>query len=297
MVMKKLKRLLKRRRKNSGFTLVEMVISCGLLGILVVGITLFIAPVMKSAASNEVNVRATLLAETVNNYISRSTRNALYVKVFTNADRAAAEKADGAIATNKDLKTMQEFVNGCIDTVNNQKVYELKCISFSWENDPQTQENKYMVMNETFANSSSTKLNTTPIPVFENCFYEGLFPEFIVEQLEGTDVAPAESGSSSSSSDPDEKKPVPAMKITTKVYNDQNMGSPEFIGVGYTEFGSIKNKTINAKGKYKFFLPEKLNGKDTYNTTFIYYVVRKSMASEALPGSSSSSSSSSSSTT
>ena len=77
--MKKLIKLLKRRRKNSGFTLVEMVISCGLLGILVVGITLFISPVLQSAASNEVNVRATLLADTVNNYISRTTRGSYYV--------------------------------------------------------------------------------------------------------------------------------------------------------------------------------------------------------------------------
>ena len=295
--MKMLKRLLKRKRKNSGFTLVEMVISCGLLGILVVGITLFIAPVMKSAASNEANVRATLLAETVNNYISRSTRSALYVKVFTNADRAAAEKDDGAIAADEELKAMQKFVNDCVDTDKKQKVYELKCISFSWENDPQTQENKYMVMNETFANSSSTKLNTTPIPVFENCFYEGLFPEFIVEQLEGTDTAPEESSSDSSSSDPDEKKPVPALKITTNVYNDQNMVSPEFVGVGYTEYGAIKNKTINSSGKFKFYEPDTLDSTDPHSTTFIYYVVRKSLASEALPGSSSSSSSPSSSST
>lgn len=274
--MKKLIRLLKRRKKNSGFTLVEMVISCGLLGILVLGVTLFITPVMKSAGSNEVNVRATLLADTVNNYISRSTRGANFVMIFTNADRAEAYDG-GEIASNENLKDMLKYANSVKDP-NGKRVMELRCISFKWENDPQTQENKYMVMNETFINANSTAINTTPIPVFENCFYDGLFPKFIVEQLTGTDTAPDDSSSEGDSSDPADPKPVPAIKLTTEVYDDQNMNFPEFIGVGYTEYGQIKNDQIN-DGTYKFYEPKSMGSTDPHSTTFIYYVVRRSLES------------------
>lgn len=274
--MKKLIRLLKRRRKNSGFTLVEMVISCGLLGILVVGVTLFITPVMQSAASNEVNVRATLLADTINNYISRSTRGANFVAVFTDADRAEAYDG-GAIATNENLQNMLKYVNKVKDP-SGKRVMELRCISFSWANDPQTQENKFMVMNETFINTNSTAINTTPIPVFENCFYDGLFPKFTIDQLMGTDTAPDDSDSDGGSSDPADPKPVPAIKLTTEVYNDQNMNVPEFIGVGYTEYGQIKNEIIN-DGTYKFYEPQSLGSTDPHSTTFIYYVVRRSLES------------------
>lgn len=279
--MKKLKLLLKRRRKNSGFTLVEMIISCALLGILVLGITVFITPVMRSAASNERDVRATLLAETVNNYISRSTRSAYFVQIFTNADRAEAY-ADGAIATNENIKKMQEFVNARVDSTG-KKIYEMKCVSFTWQSDPQTLEEKYMVMNETFINSTTPVINTTPIPIFENCFYDGIFPRFLVEQLKGTDVAPGDSSSESSTSESEGDKPVPAIKITAEISSKQDMAVTEFIGVGYTEYGTIKNPEINSRGEYRFYGVEALDSSDPHSTTFIYYVARKSMASEITP--------------
>lgn len=277
--MKKLIWRLKRKRKNSGFTLVEMVISCGLLGILVLGVTLFITPVLKSAASNERNVRASLLAETVNNFISRSTRAACFVQIVTNADRSDAYEG-GAITENENIKKMLEYTNKRLDQ-DGKKIYELKCISFTWAEDTQTFEHKYMVMNETFVNSSSAAINMNPIPMFENCFYDGLFPKFTAEQLEGTDVAPGDS--SADPSDPDDKKPVPALKLTTEVFSDQDMKAPEFIGVGFTEYASIKNPLINPTGELKFYPTQTLDSSNDHSTTFIYYVGRRSMASEASP--------------
>lgn len=277
--MKKLVQRLKRRRKNSGFTLVEMVISCGLLGILVLGVTLFITPVLKSAASDERNVRASLLAETVNNFVSRTTRAACYVQIFTNADRKDAYDG-GKIATNENLKKMLEYTQKRLDP-EGKRIYELKCISFTWAEDTQTFQHKYMVMSETFANVSSTAINANPIPMFENCFYDGLFPKFTAEQLKGTDVAPGDE--SADPSKPDDKKPVPAMKLTTEVFSDQEMKAPEFIGVGYTEYASIKNPQINPSGDLRFFEPVSLDSKDDHSSTFIFYVGRKSMAAEAKP--------------
>ena len=279
--MKKLLRLLKRRKKNSGFTLVEMIISCALLGILVVGITVFITPVLKAAGTNEVDVRGTLLADTVNNYISRSTRIANYVKVFTNADREDAYEG-GDIAEDEDIKSMMQYVKKATYP-DGRPIMELKCISFTWANDPQTQENKYMVMNETFKNSISTAINTEPIRVFEDCFYEGLFPTFTIEQLKGTDVAPTKSDSGDSSesdseSTPEEETLVPAIKLTTAVSSDPEMKNADFIGVGFTEYGQIKNKQINASGEFQFYKTRDMERTGEHNTTFIYFVVRRTFA-------------------
>ena len=287
--MKKLKQLLKRRRKNSGFTLVEMIVSCGLLGILVVGITVFITPVMRSAASNEKNVRATLLADTVNSYISRSTRNALMVQIFTNADRADAYE-DGAIAKHENLKEMMEFIDNRKDS-NGKNTCELRCISFTWQSDPQTLEEKYMVMNESFTGTASTAINTNPTPVFEYCFYDGLFPNFKVEQLmipddeetdeeSSSDSSSSDSSSETSSDDPEKMKPVPAIKLTTEVSSVQSMTAPEFIGVGFTEYSNIKYM----KSDNKFYEIISRDSENPNSTTFIYYVVRKSLETEVNPG-------------
>lgn len=126
--MKKLKSLLRRRKKNSGFTLVELVVSCGLLGILVVGVTAFIGPVLKTAGDSEKDVRATLLAQTMDEYVNRSIRDSYYVAIFTNADRAMVGKT-GSISQNENILAMKDFVD------QNKEVYELKCFSYSWTED------------------------------------------------------------------------------------------------------------------------------------------------------------------
>ena len=70
------------------------------------------------------------------------------------------------------------------------------------------------------------------------------------------------------------------MKISTNIYTNQDMNALEFMGVGYTEFGTIKNKTINQDGRYKFYPIVSLESADPHSTTFIYYVGRKTMAAE-----------------
>lgn len=268
--MKRLKRLLRRRRKNSGFTLVELVVSCGLLGILIVGVTAFIGPVLRSAAENEENVRATLLAQTIDEFVTRSTRDSYYVAIFTNKDRADAYE-DGDVAKNENIKAMKDFVD------KNNEVYELKCLSYSWAEDPQSGEYKYMLMTEKFK-TASTAIETKPSPVFEYCFYDGLFPEMTIESISVSKGASdsSEESTESTESGEDNTKVAAAIKTTYTIYTEQKMVHPDFIGIGYTEFCNVRadsddNKTM----KFKFYPIDEEDSGAEHPTTFIYYVARK----------------------
>lgn len=277
--MKKLKSLLRRRKKNSGFTLVELVVSCGLLGILVVGVTAFIGPVLKTAGDSEKDVRATLLAQTMDEYVNRSIRDSYYVAIFTNADRTMVGKT-GSISQNENILAMKDFVD------QNKEVYELKCFSYSWTEDTQSNEYKYMLMSEKFQ-EATTALETSsttdpktrrPIPVFEDCFYDGLFPQIEVEQLKGK--APGADSSESVSTGDDsgsgEEVDIPAIKTTFNIYTTENMANPSFIGYGYTEFINVRAASDeNKTKKFKFYPIEDMESTAEHPTTFIYYVARK----------------------
>lgn len=273
--MKRLKRLLRRKRKNSGFTLVELVISCALLGILVVGVTAFIGPVLQSAASNEKNVRATLLTQTIDEYVNRCIRDSYYVAIFTNASRDMAEDG-GAIANNENIAAMKAFVD------QNNDIYELKCFSFSWAEDTYSHENKYMLMSETFQNATTALLTSStgditekkPTSVFEYCMYDGLFPEFQVEQLKGK--ADASSDSVSESDTSGSEVPVAATKTTYTVYTKQEMETPDFIGIGYTDFVNVRARSESNKTlKFQFYPITDMGVTEGHPSTFIYYVARK----------------------
>lgn len=274
--MKRLKRLLHRKRKNSGFTLVELIISCGLLGILMLGVTAFIGPVLKSVSSNEKDVAASLLAQTMDEYINRSIRDSYYVAIFTDASRS--QTGDNGSITKKDsIQAMKKFAT------DNSDIYEMKCMSFVWTEDPQTNEYKYMLMTETVktttgglvTNSETDISKRMPQPVFEYCFYDYLFPQVEIEQLKGRGAAPDDM-SSLDVSDPDSEVPVPAIKNTYTISTTQDMSAVSFIGVGYTEFGNVRadsdeNKTM----KFKFYPVEDMESGQEHPSTFIYYVVRK----------------------
>ncbi|MCI7691871.1 MAG: prepilin-type N-terminal cleavage/methylation domain-containing protein [Oscillospiraceae bacterium] len=265
--MKKLKSLLRRWKKNTGFTLVELVVSCGLLGILVVGVTAFIAPVLRSAAENEKNVRATLLAQTIDEFVSRSTRDAYYVAIFTDAKRADVNDG-GSIATNANLLAMKDFVD------QNSSIYELKCFSYSWSEDTQSHEHKYMLMTEQFK-SASTALENNPVPVFENCFYDGLFPEITVESIMVKKGSSDSSEESTESGEP-ANEVAAAIKSTYTIYTKQEMTHEEFVGVGYTEFCNVRaDSDENKTKKFKFYPIENMASGEEHPSTFIYYVARK----------------------
>lgn len=257
--MKRLKRLLRRRMKNSGFTLVELVISCGLLGILIVGVTAFIGPVLKSAANDEKNVRATLLAQTMDEFVNRSIRDSYFAIIFTNAKDSDAAK-DGTIAEHEKIKAMKKYVDDHSD------ICELKCFSYRWQEDVHGQEWKYMLMTEKFSKEAPTALDfSKSIPVYENCLYDGLFPQIEIEQLKTKSA-----DESDPNADEDGKVYVPAIKTTYTVNTDQNMKITGFIGVGYTDFINIR-----ADEKREFYGVNPLESDEEHPAIFIYYVARK----------------------
>lgn len=276
--MKRLKRLLHRRLKNSGFTLVEMIVSCGLLGILVLGVTAFIGPVLRTVGENEENVRAKLLTQTIDDFVTRSTRDSYYIAIFTNKDRADAYDG-GTVAEDENLKKMKAFVD------KNNDVYEFKCMSYTWAEDPQSNEYKYMLMTEKFK-SASTAIENKPVPVFEYCFYDGLFPQITIEPVMVNKLT-SDSSEESAESGEEKTKVAAAIKSTYTVYTDQKMAVPDFIGIGYTEFCAVRvdsdeNKTSN----YKFYPINEIDSGAEHPTTFIYYVVRKPNRFDVKPSSS-----------
>ncbi len=255
------------RKPNGGFTLAEMVVSCALLGILAVGITAFVAPVLRSAAEVKVNARASLLAETIEGYIRRSTVNSCYVKIFTNVDSEDV-KSGGVVTTNEDLIEMRKF----FDKDDNSKIYDFRCIGICWD----SVENKYILKNETLStHSGALDLQTESYDVFENCFYKHLYPVVTFEQLSAEVTKTDESGNEVTTTEK-----VGAMKTTVTVYTTQDTsGLFTFQGVGYTDYINIRNPNINPTGVYKFYEIEALHESDgvsvTYPQTYIYFITRK----------------------
>ena len=85
--MKSMIRLLKKRNKG-GFTLVEVVVSVALLAILMGGMMMFIAPIVRNFNDNQKDQSAQSVSACINDYIVHSIRYATQVAVFSNTDYA-----------------------------------------------------------------------------------------------------------------------------------------------------------------------------------------------------------------
>lgn len=204
----KLKRLLQ-KRNNGGFTLVEVVISCALLSILILGVVSFAGPAMGMISSGKKNASATMLAETINTYISGSLKFAKYVAVFENVDHDAAESGatELKVATNAD-KGLNE-INTFMSTGTNASEYEVRCIGIRWLEESITNRKKLMLTNEAVDNNfslpaSSTMSLTSSSTVFDAVMYDGLFPVISLDTF-------AEQSTGSNAK---------GYKITTSVYSD-----------------------------------------------------------------------------
>lgn len=188
--MKKLKlfRLLK-KRNNSGFTLVEVVISCALLGILVIGVLSFATPVMNMVSSGRKNARATMLAESIDSYISGMLKNAKLVEVFqyTSIERAkdtgtAGLKSAAGSAADKGLNKIDTFMQA------NPTEYEVHCLGISWTEDTKRDGQRKLVLTnntiDTSLDGTSYKLNVKDVSkVFDDVLYEGLYPVIRLENF------------------------------------------------------------------------------------------------------------------
>ena len=128
--MKRLKRITHflACRNKGGFTLSEVIISCALLGILMLGIVMFISPILETVKTTNSSTRASNAAESIEYYISRSIRNAAYIAVFTETNFTDVQSKASAVITDLKAKTDSN--------------YNLKCISKRYAMDEKSQNYK-----------------------------------------------------------------------------------------------------------------------------------------------------------
>ena len=299
-----------RKRRNSGFTLVEVIISCVLLGILILGMFSIVTPIISGVKNREQSANALMLAEAADMYINRSIQNAIYVAIFENAKPADMQQgAEGAktIARSKQMEEMLEFINGSDNKdADGNEIYELKCIGIRWAYDAKSQRHKYMITNErvnktTGAVDYSTNVPDTTNPgspksylVFETIFYDDLFPKFGFDILE-TNVLD-EDGNPVMEDDGVTPKmaEVPAIKTTLNVYRDAEMDELAPQTNNYVECINISRQQMSTE--YKLFSKKGVKAGDgTYIAdsatvfthaesefndneqpeTYIYYITRK----------------------
>ncbi len=300
---RKLRRLL-RLRNNAGFTLVEVVIACALLGILIVGMLGFITPVLNSVREKEQNARAVLLSKAVDEYIANTIQYAYFVTTFSGAasgDTAGSSPAVAALKytgtefikkQNKGLSTLKT----CFDNMT-KDTYEIRCIGVRWREDSANGSRKLMLTNETVDQSTLALDPSKSRLVFEECFYDGLYPVISFDnysnqyQINGTDRVEA-----------DKVDIAPGLMITAEVYTDPDCYNVKdttreaamisYTGISYVAFNNIKSYLIN-KGDYEVIPNIEVHnygdaksadgaivysegGENYYHPeSFIYYIVRK----------------------
>lgn len=244
--MKFIKRLTSARNK-AGFTLVEVIVSMALLGILCVTMTAFVGPILNSSVDTEKDVRATIIAETIDAYINRSLQNAKDVSIYTDVDTTEL------VQVSNDLDWFKpKFGTSALDP----NKYEVRCIALKWLEDEKTNQMKYMLtLGKVEKGVSDKYIITQENRIFEDCFYDGVYPDLHIEQVtadDGTNVS--------------------ALKLTVDIYTDQQMNSLSLSGEGYTNLINI-NKLAASTDIKLTTVGTPSDGSRT--STYIFYIIRK----------------------
>lgn len=313
--MKKLSpaRLFKKRR-NSGFTLVEVIISCALLGILVFGVFAFASPIMNLINTGKKSARATGLAETIDTYIVGTLRSSIRTAVIQNTSFERIHSQSVALDNALDLRPIYQFM--CEE--DNATKYEVRCLGICWVNDKSSPQyrstnadsanpKKQMLINIKLknvftpgsgnsgalmpeANSLANALRGQADKVFDDALYNGLYPVINIETFKKKDVAGHETSTNAN-----------GYKITADIYSSINCyntvsqaerdSTPRsFRGVSYVEFinpdpkkdpvakdVTILNETQNTIDANMDSRKYVTNGTSYYYPdTYIFYVVPKS---------------------
>lgn len=284
--MKRLQRLLK-KRSSGGFTLVEMVVSVALLAILLAGMMLFISPIIRSFNDDQTDLTAENVATAVEEYITRSVRNANQVAVFSYVSES--DLASGDYQT-----IISEMVKFCTDANKDdsgttlpegKEKYLLKCISLRYD----STSGQYFLCNES-VNKSNGSLQTVSLDskkVFSDCIYKDLFLTVDISKTLNDDFGRTEDDIYNK----DEKYRSDALNIKICAFRDKNRGSKVFEGSGIAELRAIKgmlteDRTNNQKYYYLKMVPENPNPADDSMLSFagaasgkqdifIYYVARR----------------------
>lgn len=290
-----LKRLLK-KRNNGGFTLIEVIISVALLGILMMGITMFISPILNTIKLNKKNARATMLAETLDSYISGSLKNAKYVLVVTNTTQERMTTV-GATGITYAQDTIIPFMRA------NSDDYEVRCLGINWVEEKSsssdfTGNKKLMITNRKVDNNFSSGYNNQLViipatseterkreKVFDDSLYSLLYPVIDVETFKAQNPDGSEADANAK-----------GYKISAKIYSDpacynvisdaaREKSYLAFEGVTYAQCANMTTPasdvvplaTTQAAIDSRAADSAYANGGNNYYypDTFIYYVVPK----------------------
>ncbi len=270
-MFKRMKRLL-RLRSKSGFTLVEMIIACALLGILIVGMMGFMTPIMASIHTKEQNARAVMLSEAIDSYIANSVQYAFYVQTIDTAagvdTKASGSAQPGVLALKyvddefekqKD-KGLSDLLN-CLKTDLAGDVYEIRCIGMRWIEVPGGNgEKKLMLTNEKVDQNTCALDPDGYKPVFDAAFYDGLYPIVRFENYSNQYQLKDEDGTPQDQVKEEDVDIAPSIKVTTDVYLTPDCYSTDkstrenalrsWSGVIYADFTNIRSNLLN-KGVYK----------------------------------------------
>ncbi len=267
--MKKLNpaRLFKKRR-NSGFTLVEVIISCALLGILVFGVFTFASPIMDLINTGKKSARATGLSETIDAYIVGTLRNSIKTQVIQNTSFSRIHSQSVVQDSALGLEEIYDFMcaTDLSTGIPNATKYEVRCLGICWVEDkaspqysslkadsdrPKKQmllniklknifapgsDNSGALMPEADSLNPNNALKGEIDKVFDDSLYNGLYPVINVETFKAKDVAGNETATNAN-----------GYKITADIYGSINCYNTvsqaerdrtprSFRGVSYVEF-------------------------------------------------------------
>lgn len=273
-MLKRIKRLLK-KRNNGGFTLVEVIVSSALLGILILGVIGFSQPVLDNVKAQEQNARAVMMCETIESYIAKSTRYAYYVQTFSGvvAEDTVYTSAATPVPIANAKYTGSEYIEHtdasladmlkCLNETLNKENYEIRCIGMRWMQDPKNGEMKMMLTNEVVDQNTCALDNSKTKLVFESCFYDGLYPILEFKNYDNQyQVVDTVTGAVVDKFDSSDVNLAAGLEISMNVYLDSQCYSTDaskrqsaqlsYVGITYADYGNISRvTTINKGGNYK----------------------------------------------
>ena len=266
-----------------------MVVSVALLAILLGGMMLFISPIVRSFNDNQTDLTAENVATAVEEYITRSVRNANQVAVFsyTNESSLSSDTSKSAI--------IKEMVDFCADANKDSKgvilpagkeKYLLKCISLRYDD----ASGRYFLCNETVDTANGSLSNTKK--VFSDCLYKDLYLTVDIKKPINNDFGSTDTTIYNAG----EEYRSDALDIKICAYRDSARNSKAFEGSGIAELRAIKGMLSQDKenNKATYFMkmapenpraganpgdpPVELSFADSTDGNrdiFIYYVVRR----------------------
>lgn len=265
-----MKKMLRLFRRTSGFTLVEMIVSIALLAILLGGIMMFVSPILRSFNDTKSDLTAENAVVCVQEYITRSIRNANQVAIFANTNTSALSSNTAYAERIAKMNTFCTSVNG-VGVPKANMTYVLKCISLKYDDAT----GRYFLYNEN-VNMDSNGVIDTADPgekVFSDCLFDDLYMTFDFKKAKNADY-PAVEGA-------EEFRPD-TLDITINSYRDTARTNLAFSGTGFSELRQIKvmlsaggdaenyNLTIMPTDQKSFAAMT-----DGSRDIFIYYIYRQ----------------------